>query len=203
MKSKGQKRSYISTNRSKLVAQNDQNILEATVALWKDLSISEISLEKIAELSGVTVRTILRKFGSKEGLFQACIEQESGNMMKTRDQTPAGDIPKILEDLFAEYEETGDAVIRTLVVENEMAIARELLATGRSYHKTWCARVFKDFLPGPRAKDHPIKLMAFVAATDVYLWKLLRRDLKLSYPQAQAVIQNLLEGLIQKKTKTK
>ncbi len=204
MNYKTRKRTYTLTNRAKLAAKNDRTILEATADLWKEIPINDISLEKIAERSGVTVRTILRKFGSKEELFKTCIQYDATSIMQTRDQTPAGDISKILDDLLAEYEVMGDAVIRTLASEQEMAIARDILATGRLYHQAWCARVFKKYLPRVQTKNYSIRLMAFVSATDIYLWKLLRRDLHLNVHQTRAVLQELLKGLIikQKPTKT-
>ncbi len=192
------KRTYSLTNRARLAAETEQNILKATASLWKELPINDISLEKIAERSGITVRTILRKFGSKEDLFKACIQNDATSIMQTRDQTPAGDISKILDDLLTEYETMGDAVIRTLASEQEIAIARDILTTGRAYHQAWCARVFKRYLPGVQTKNYSVRLLAFVAATDVYLWKLLRRDLLLSEKQTRAVLKELLERLITK-----
>jgi hypothetical protein len=56
--------------------------------------------------------------------------------------------------------------------------------------------VFKGFLPNPKTKNYTTRLMSFVAATDVYLWKLLRKDLNHSEKQTRAVMQELLEGLI-------
>lgn len=196
MNSNMHKRTYTLTNRARQAAENDRNILEAAAALWREIPIHEISLERIAEKSGVTVRTILRKFGNKEELFRACIKNDAASIMKARDQTPAGDMSCILNDLLAEYEASGDAVIRTLSAEQEVSIAREILASGRAYHRAWCTRVFKGFLPNPKTKNYTTRLMSFVAATDVYLWKLLRKDLNHSEKQTRAVMQELLEGLI-------
>lgn len=190
------KRSYQMTTRAERVTQNDQNILDATVALWKELSIHEITLERVAERSGVTVRTILRKYNSKEGLFEACIEKDATNVQKMRATAPKGDLPAAIRILIDNYEEIGDPAIRTLAVEEELPIAKKILNNARNFHRNWCARVFEPFLPEPNSSEYETRLLAFIAATEIYLWKLLRRDLNNSYEETYQVFKSLSEGLI-------
>jgi len=197
MKSKkANSRSYTMTTRAEQVAQNERNIMDATAALWYELPYHEITLERIAEQAGVTVRTILRKFGTKEQLFETCIEHDTGNTIQPREQAPSGDIPALLEILLGEYEKMGDANIRTLAIEEEISIAQKLLKKGRGYHREWCARVFAPFLPEPTDAAYEVRLLSFIAATDIYLWKLLRRDLQKSYEETFAVFEQLLQKLI-------
>ena len=67
---------------------------------------------------------------------------------------------------------------------------------GRREHRSWCERIFAPFLPpaGHAARQGAVD--AVVAATDVYLWKLLRRDLKRSPDAVQGVMRKLLSGMI-------
>jgi len=196
MKLQNWKRSYTSVHRAKKVEDNNQRVLDAVTMLWKGLPLGEITLDKIAENAGVTVRTILRKFGSREGLFQACVKKNASSVTSHRDKTSPGDLENILDDLLKEYEESGDASVRTLAAENEIEVAAEIIRQGRAYHKKWCARVFRDYLPGSRDITYKTRLMSFVAVTDVYVWKLLRRDSGLSYAHTRQVMKNMLECLI-------
>ena len=82
--------------RAEQVARNDQKIIDAMADLWLELPLSELTLDKVSQRSGVTVRTILRKFGSKEGLFNACIEQDGDRFTQKRLQVTPGDLPGIL-----------------------------------------------------------------------------------------------------------
>ena len=182
--------------RADQVAANDQKILDAAAELWLKLPLSEVTLEKVAEQSGFSIRTLLRKFGSREGLMEACVEQDAGDFLKKRREAPVGDPEGILDSLLSEYEQMGDAVIRALMAEEELPVAKKLLETGRNFHKEWCATVFAPFLPSNSAEDYEERLHAFMAATEIYLWKMLRRDHNRSYEQTFQVFQQLLEGLI-------
>jgi hypothetical protein len=46
------------------------------------------------------------------------------------------------------------------------------------------------------SRERDAVLMAVLAATDVYVWKLLRRDLGLDPKQAQAAIERLVTGAL-------
>ena len=184
--------------RKKSAAQTEQNILQATAELWQERSIHEITLEAVAERAEVSVRTILRKYGSKEGLYEACIQQDAAGNELRRNQAPVGDIETALCILLEDYEQYGDANIRTLAVEEELEVARKLLESGRKYHRQWCARVFGPYLPGVADPAYEFRLTALMAATDVYLWKLLRRDLQRTREETLDTFRLLVTGLISK-----
>lgn len=190
------KRAYTMTVRADQMARNERNILAAMVDLWLTAPIQEITLEHVAEKAGVTVRTILRKYGSKEGLMEACIKSDAVQVARTLHVPEPGNIPEILEILLNEYELMGPAVIRTIAMEEQFPFARKLLERGRFEHRRWCAEVFRPFLLGPHSEAYEIKLAAFIAATEIYLWKLLRKDLGQSREQTQRVFRMLLDGLV-------
>ncbi|MFD2203353.1 TetR/AcrR family transcriptional regulator [Shivajiella indica] len=199
MKSQSSKRTYRMTARAKKASENEINIMKAAVELWVDFSIQDITLEKVAEKSGVTVRTILRKFGSKEGLIEACVENDTASRRNSRDLAVTGEYKNALDILLQDYEKLGDASFRTLAVEKELPIARKILNRGRKSHREWCARIFSTDLPEVNAPDYEHKLLTFITATEFYLWKLLRRDLGKSYEETFEVFKSLVEGLIQRK----
>ena len=198
MKTIEKKRTYHMSERAEQVARNDRRILNAMADLWLEVPLPELTLEKVAQKSGVTVRTILRKFGSREGLLKACIENDGERFTKKRMEVTPGDLPGILDALLDEYERMGDALIRTLTVEYNFPSTKELLRKARSIHREWCAYVFGPYLP-PNLSDHyETVLSAFIAATEFYLWKLLRRDLGKSPEQCRQIFLFTLEGLASK-----
>jgi hypothetical protein len=71
----------------------------------------------------------------------------------------------------------------------------EALETGRAAHRAWLEAIF-----GARLPDHAAtrrrSLHALHAATDVYSWKLLRRDLGVSRSEAERTIVQLVEGIL-------
>lgn len=185
--------------RAEAAAQTESNILRATAQLWLENAIHEITLEKIAAQAGVTERTILRKFGSKEGVFEAAIRQDSdpAGIQSIKDETIAGDIPHIVASLMKEYELTGMAGIRTLALEQELPIAAKIIRKGRRSHRAWCERVFALFLPGKKHKQYDLYIGALYAATDIQKWKLLRQDLGYSAKDTATIFQFSIESLIQ------
>jgi AcrR family transcriptional regulator len=192
------KRKYKMTSRAEKVSQNDQRIMSAVVELWEEMSINDITLEKVAIKSGVTVRTLLRKFCSKEGLIEACVENDASGRRKNRDLAVPGDYKQALMILMEDYEKLGEASIRTLAIEEQLPIAKKILDRGRANHRGWCEKVFAPFLPEVNSPDYEHQLMAFIAATEFYLWKLLRKDLNKSFKETYEVFLTLLEGLIKK-----
>lgn len=197
MKSKKKTRPYNMTTRAKAAARTEQDILEAAAELWRERALNDITLEAVAERAGVSVRTVLRKYGSKEQLFAASIEKDGSKIMAGRDQVPAGDVEEALSVLLRDYEKFGDASIRTLAVEEELEIARKILDTARTYHREWCARVFAPYLPAPGEATYESRLLAFIAATEFYLWKLLRRDLNRSYEETFNTFRLLVKSLVE------
>lgn len=181
------------SERARQVARNDRKIMNAMSDLWLELPLSEITLDKVSKKSGVTVRTILRKFGSREGLFNACIENDADRFTKGRRQVTPGDLNGILDALLEEYERMGDALIRTLTVEYEFPSTQELLQKARSVHREWCAMVFEPYLPSTSSEHYETVLSAFIAATEFYLWKLLRRDLGKSPEQCREIFMVTLQ----------
>ncbi|HEU0299209.1 MAG TPA: TetR/AcrR family transcriptional regulator [Longimicrobium sp.] len=196
MKSPSPARGYRMAARADAAARTARDILAATVALWRERPIDEITLADIAGRAGVSVRTVIRRFGSREGVIAACIEADAAGIEAERGQAPPGSVEEALDVLLAHYERDGDAVLRTLALEEKLPEAKAIVRAGRAAHREWCARVFAAWLPPPTDGAHAIRLDAFVAATDLYAWKLLRRDLHRPATDTARVIRALVDGLV-------
>lgn len=195
MKSQSRRR-YRMQARSAAAEQTGRAILAATVELWRAHPLDEITLQAIAERAGVSVQTVIRRFGSKEGVVAAGIAQDAAGIRSERDQVAVGDVAGALQTLLRHYERDGDAVLRTLAIEARLEVARAMAEAGRATHRAWCARVFAPYLPPPASEHYTPRLDAFVAATDLSLWKLLRRDLGRSAAETEQALRLLLRALI-------
>jgi AcrR family transcriptional regulator len=192
------KRNYSMELRASKAAQTENRILEAVQNLWLELPYHEITLEKVAERACVTVRTILRKFESKEGLFIAGIEHEEAISILSRNEDPSRPIPETLASLLDEYEQMGDAAIRTIMASDSVPMAKKILQKARNVHKVWCEKIFAAYLPAKKSANYAVRLHAFISVTEFYLWKLLRRDIGLSQDETFKVFKDMMEGLILK-----
>lgn len=193
---KKKNRDYDMTTRAEAAAQTERNIMKVTTDLWRERSLHDITLEAIAERARVSVRTILRKYGSKESLYEACVEHDTADIMSARNSVPIGDVETALRVLMEDYEKNGDANVRTLALEEELPVVHKILESGRKHHREWCARVFAPYLPAPSDPAYESCVYAFYAATEIYLWKLLRRDLHRDFDDTLHIFRMLVYGLI-------
>ena len=155
---------------------------EAIVAAAIDTVMAErsfaITLNPVAERAGVTVKTELRHFTTREALLDAAWARAYDDIVAER-TPPSGDSGAALALLVEHYERRGDMALGMLADENNDARARRFCDTGRAAHREWVEQVFGAGLPGdPAARTRLVD--ALVVATDVYCWKLLRRDRGLS-----------------------
>ena len=125
-----------------------------------------------------------------------------GGQIEAQRAAPPGDIDRLVENLIGDYEKTGDAVIRLLALEPRHPALKRVLDFGRSEHQRWVAGVFAKALNKLSATERQRALDALVIVTDVYTWKLLRRDMARSTPATAATMKDLIEGTITELTKT-
>ena len=190
-----QKRSYNMSKRAESAAQTERLIFESAAKLWQERPFTEITLDAIAEQAGVSVRTVIRKYGSKEGLYEIGIQNQS-EVQGEREKADIGDIEGALKVLLKDYESYGAGIVRLLAVEEQIKAAKKVLSAGREYHRQWCEKIFQPYLPEVNDKEYEEILSAFVAATDIYLWKLLRLDLGYSKAKTMRTFKRLVEGLV-------
>jgi AcrR family transcriptional regulator len=185
------KRGYIMRARATSVDETRRRILVATRDLGLETMSLEIVLRDVAERAGVTVQTVLRHFGSRDGLFAATMEFVQSDLLRHRAVPPRGDISSAVTALFDEYEDNGDWMITMLGQERTDPAVRRMTDRGRQMHRDWVQVAFGPLLPtgGPPA-DERVDLL--VVATDVYTWKLLRRDRGLDRPNAEHRVHTLI-----------
>ena len=192
------KRPYRMGARAAATEATKLKILEAGEVAFEELLFDEITLAAIAERAGVSVQTVLRHFGSKEGLFTASLLHAGGKMSGDRDVRPVADLDEIVGVLADHYERFGDRILRMLAQEQREPMLRVLTDLGRNFHLEWCKKAFSPALKGLRGAERERRIAQFVTGTDIYVWKLLRRDRGLSRPQTKLAMRELLEPLLKR-----
>ena len=191
----GNKRRYRMGVRAEAAAETGRRILRATMELYTERFYDQVSLEDVAERAGVTVQTVLRRFGSKEDLIFAAAKEERKRLRSQRDRAAVGDVAGDVRILVETYEEHGDRVLRLLAQEERVLAFRLLTDTGRAYHHEWVERVFAPLLAERSGAQRERLLAQLIATCDVYFWKLLRRDLGLSREQTELVVTEAIMAL--------
>ena len=187
-----EKRAYRQGARAKAAAQTERSVVQVFLGRLEKVAFDQITLDSVATAAGVTVQTIIRRFASKEGLLQAAAES-LGTDIQRRRAAPQDDTVASIKALVGDYEITGDLTIRLLAQEHHSAV-RNVLTLGRRSHREWVRNTFGSVLhPLPRAaRDR--RLAGLIVLTDVYTWKLLRRDQGLAPAATAAVILGLIEA---------
>jgi AcrR family transcriptional regulator len=164
-------RRYIQGARAEAAEATARRIVEAFLARLMTQWFDEITLDRIAEDAGVTVQTVVRRFGGKDGLLADAVNTMGDQIRATR-ATPPGEIGRLVANLIEDYEKTGDAVVRLLALEPRHAALKEFIDLGRRWHREWVAGLFGGELRGLDAAARKRALDALVIVTDVYTWKL-------------------------------
>src|SRR5918997_1247374 len=189
------KRPYQMRARAEAAAETGRRILEAFIELHTERFFDQVSFEDIAERAGVTVQTVIRRFGSKERLIEAATEMANRQVVHQRDQAPVGDIEGAVKNLVDHYEEWGDGVLRLLAQEERVPAFRSVTDAGRALHYQWVEHTFAPLLAERTGKARRRLLAELIVICDVYFWKLLRRDLGLSREQTDLAIRETILAL--------
>ena len=98
--------------------------------------------------------------------------------------------------LFAELEDGQLERLAGLVKEERHPAFKATNDIGRAHHRCWIEAAFAPWLVGQPRETQQRRVDALVAATDVYLWRLVRRDMGRSTRHLEAVMLDLVRGVI-------
>lgn len=182
--------------RAAAAQQTRERIVDAAVELFLTRWYDEVTLRDVASSSGVALQTVVNHFGSKDQLVAEAVDRLHARVEAQRGAATPDDLEGALSILVEHYELTGDAAIRALAMEERVPALHPVLDRGRRFHRAWVERIFASALARPATgPQHERALAARVAALDVYVWKLLRRDVGLSPAATAQVMHALVVGL--------
>jgi AcrR family transcriptional regulator len=155
----------------------------------------EVTIASVARDAGVSHQTLLNHFESKEGLFAAAAERFSADLVAEREARPSADPESVVARFMDQFERSGDGNVRLALLDERIPAVAAALDQGRALHQGWLAEVFEDRLPEDPAERRRT-LAALHAATDVYTWKLLRRDLGHGRRATQRIMTDMVRAII-------
>jgi len=229
-------RPYDMTLRAQRAAQTTERIVTVTETLLLEGPLTEVTLKAIAAGAEVTVQTVLRHMGSRDGCLEAVAQRLAERVAEQRGASPAGDVDGAIAGLVDHYEADGRLVLNLLAQEaGSEPLARRAAEIGRAFHRDWVRRCFApwlgeaddreaddreagDYEAGDREADDREdgdyeagdredgdvdvgdvreRVDALVAATDLYVWKLLRLDLGRSREATEGVLRHLVTAVLE------
>jgi AcrR family transcriptional regulator len=166
-------RSYTMRARAESTNKTRERILDAVIALSEERLSLEIVLADVAARADVTVQTVLRHFGSRQGLFEQAQARLVAKVQAER-AAPVGDAASAVRTIVIFYDRLGEWTLRLQAQEHSDEPSRRMVELGRRIHRDWVEEVFAPQLAGRRDREELVDLL--VVATDLLTWKILRRD---------------------------
>ncbi len=181
--------------RADAVEATRDRLVTAAVNAFGDRPYDDVTIAEVAREAGVSHQTLLNHFGSKERLYLAAVEVGGGRIAELRAAAVPGEVDSIVGALMEQYERYGDGNARTAMLDERSPMVASMLEMARGYHQDWLAAMFAEHLPAQGTARREA-LAALHAATDVFTWKLLRRDLRLSRRATRQTMTRLVTALL-------
>jgi len=155
----------------------------------------DITLAAVAQAADVSYQTVFNHFDSKEGVAAAAADLLARQTGEARAKARPGDVNGAIGVLVGEYERIGDANARWAISAERLGSLAPRLDEARAGHQSWLEHVFASSLPKAAAARRRA-IHALHVATDVYAWKLLRRDLRLSRADTETIMVYLVNSVL-------
>jgi AcrR family transcriptional regulator len=187
-------RRYSMERRSAKVEATKARVRAAATALYA-AHPEHFALKSVAEQAGTSVQTVLRIYGSKAALVASLLETSRGSSRRP------GGLPEHIETAirarYSEYEKNGDVLNPAPSEGRRDSSQAKQLETMRQAHRAWVEKVFTGSLGTQASLAEQARLFGLIVATDVSVWRLLRRDFGLYRRAAEAVVIGIITSLLQ------
>ncbi len=189
------KRAYTMSARAQAARETEQRVLDVALRLFSEQLYDNVSLEQIAEQADVTVQTIIRRFGSKEQLFDRAIPPKMEQVYQERMDETVGDSEAALESLLKHYERWGHFILHLQFQKERVASIEAAIAAGRDAHKEWLKRSFAPQLEQLPAEAYRVQFAQLLVITDIFTWCTLRCEQGLSNEEIKEALRNLFQAV--------
>jgi AcrR family transcriptional regulator len=178
--------------RAAAAAATKERIVATAWRHFSERPYDDVRIAAVAADAGVSVPTVHAHVGTKEELFVASWLWRMAPEGARRDTARVGDVQGAVRVLYDSYEADGDAVLLMLANEQRIAAVHAMAEAGRAWHRDWVARTFAPLLDGLSGASRERRLVALVVATDLLVWKLLRREMKLDRKTAERIVGDMV-----------
>ena len=185
------------SRRAEAAADTWDRIVDVVLARFAALPYDRIRLDDVATDAGVTLQTVLRRFGSKAGLVTAMATRELRRIAETREHHRGEPPARVVADLVTHYERYGDLILKVYAEAAQVEGLAEIARDGRAYHVGWCEEAFAAALD--QLGDTPLRRRRraqLVALCDATTWRILRRDTGLEPTEIETALLELIVPLL-------
>ena len=191
-----EQRPYKQVARAKAQERTREALLDAAMEEFFEDRWQKTSLETLATKAGVTKQTLLRHFGSKDGLLLQAIVRSGSQIFDQRWSVQAGDIEGAVENLLDHYEAWGERALRIGAWLEGPVLLAKLSQMARQVHYDWVGYVFAPWLESLEEPARSRLRATLIALCDVHSWQLFSRDLGLERAEVHATLTGAIEAVL-------
>jgi AcrR family transcriptional regulator len=188
-------RSYKQVARAQARERTRDALIGAANDEFFDGNWLKASLESVSAKAGVTKQTLLRHFGSKDGLLMQALMRVGAQARDQRWSAPVGDVPGVVDNLLDHYDTWGKRSMRLGSWQSGPTMLAMVSRAARQFHYDWVEYAFAPQLDGLGSKARVRRRAALVAICDVQTWWILSHDLELPRPEVRAILIDLITRL--------
>ncbi|HEX8085953.1 MAG TPA: helix-turn-helix domain-containing protein [Solirubrobacteraceae bacterium] len=178
--------------RAQAAAATRERILAAAWERFAGRAYEDVRLADVAQAAGVTAQTLHSRFGTKDALFVEAWRWRWAPEGPRRYGAAPGDVAGAVRVLYDSYEEGGDAALRLIAQEDRIPAVHDMADEGRAWHREWVERTFAPLLEGARGAVRERRIAKLIVATDLLVWKLLRREMGLDRRAAERLVVEMV-----------
>ena len=190
-------RKYEMSARADAAESTGERILDAMRERFAATPYERIRLEDVAADAGVTVQTVLRRFGSKSALMTRMAQRALQSIAEARAAAAHASPVDTIRALVEHYEVYGSLILKAYSEAPLVDGLPEVAAAGRAYHVQWCRTAFADQLDADQdAAARTLRVAQLVALCDATTWRILRFDGGLGAAQTEKALRELILPLL-------
>jgi AcrR family transcriptional regulator len=190
----GATRTYTKVARAAAQERTRSALLDAACESFFAGRWDHVSLEAIADDAGVTKQTLLRHFGSKQGLLEQAYAREFERVREQRLSAPSDDVPGAIDNLLDHYDKHGERALK--LGQEAGGAATGFAARARELHYEWVEHAFAGALADTGGAERARLRAALIVACDVQAWWILSRDLQLAREDVRTTLIMTIRRLL-------
>lgn len=190
-------RPYRKVARAKSQQRTQEALLDAADEEFYAGRWQMATLESLATKAGVTKQTLLRHFGSKDGLLMKALVRGYTQVHDQRWSAPQSDVEGAVDNLLDHYEAWGARSRRVGAwLEHGPPLLAKLSQAARQIHYEWVEYVFGKRLANLDKQIRDRRRAALIALCDVNTWWLLVNDLGLQRAETRATLIDMISHVL-------
>jgi AcrR family transcriptional regulator len=195
----GKQRPYKQVARAETQQRTRTALLDAATEEFYGGRWQQVSLEALARCAGTTKQTLLRHFGSKDGLLMQSLMRGAAQVRDQRWSTPTSDIPGAVENVIDHYEQWGERSVRIGAWQRGPTVLALFANAARQMHYDWVEHAFARWLERFDDETRSERQAILVVLCDVQTWWILSNDLGLSRRKVHAILTDQIERALEQK----